>query len=201
MSTTVDQRIVSMEFDNRRFERNVKTSLGTIDKLKKSLKFEESSKSLEQLNKSAGKVDMSKLEKGVESVQVKFSALQVVALTALSNITNSALNAGKRLITSLSTDQLTAGWTKYEEKTSSVQTLMNSTGKSIDEINGYLDHLMWYSDQTSYSFTDMTSSLAQLTSAGGDIEKLIPMIEGIANATAFAGKGTAEFSRVIYICA
>ena len=198
MSTTVDQRIVSMEFDNRRFERNVKTSLGTIDKLKKSLKFEESSKSLEQLNKSAGKVDMSKLEKGVESVQVKFSALQVVALTALSNITNSALNAGKRLITSLSTDQLTAGWTKYEEKTSSVQTLMNSTGKSIDEINGYLDHLMWYSDQTSYSFTDMTSSLAQLTSAGGDIEKLIPMIEGIANATAFAGKGTAEFSRVIY---
>ena len=128
MSTTVDQRIVSMEFDNRRFERNVKTSLGTIDKLKKSLKFEESSKSLEQLNKSAGKVDMSKLEKGVESVQVKFSALQVVALTALSNITNSALNAGKRLITSLSTDQLTAGWAKYEEKTSSVQTLMNSTG-------------------------------------------------------------------------
>ncbi|MGM9968903.1 MAG: hypothetical protein ACI35S_00735 [Anaeroplasma sp.] len=198
MSTTVDQKVVSMEFDNRRFERNVKTSLKTIDKLKKSTNFDESAKSLNNFNKAANDVDMSKLSKSVESVQVKFSGLQVIAMTALSNITTSAMNAGKRMIESLSIDNLTYGWTKYEQKTSSVQTLLNSTGKSIDEVNGYLNKLMWYSDQTSYGFTDMTSSLAQLTSSGGDIEKLIPMIEGIANATAFAGKGAAEFSRVIY---
>ena len=57
---------------------------------------------------------------------------------------------------------------------------------------------MWFSDETSYGFADMTAALAQLTSAGGDIDKLVPMITGIANATAFAGKGAAEFSRGIY---
>ncbi|MDY6058106.1 MAG: tape measure protein [Candidatus Onthovivens sp.] len=198
MSTTIDEKVVSLEFDNRRFERNVKTSIGTINKLKKSLDFEENSKSLEHVGKAANNVNMSTLSKNIDTVKTKFSSLQVIAITALANITNSAVNAGKRLIASLSTDQLIAGWTKYEEKTASIQTIMNSTGKSIDEVSGYLDKLMWFSDETSYSFTDMTKSLAQLTSAGGDVDKLIPMIEGIANATAFAGKGVNEFNRAIY---
>ena len=198
MSTTVDKRVVEMRFDNKQFESNVATSMSTLEKLKKSLKLDGATKSLEDINTASKKIDMSGLGGAVETVKAKFSALDVVAVTALANITNSAVNTGKRLISSLSIDQVTAGWSKYEQKTASVQTIMNSTGKTIDQVNGYLDKLMWYSDETSYGFTDMTQSLAQLTSAGGDIEKLIPMIEGIANATAFAGKGAAEFSRAIY---
>ena len=198
MSKTVDERVVSMQFDNRRFERNVKTSMGTIKKLKNSLNFEETSKSLEELDKQAKNVDMKTLSKNADSVKLKFTALQVVAVRALTRIADSAMNAGKRIVASLSTDQISAGWSKFEQKTASVQTIMNSTGKSIDEVSKYLDTLMWYSDQTSYGFTDMTSALAQMTSAGGDIEKIIPLIMGVANATAFAGKGAAEFSRVMY---
>ena len=198
MSKTVDERVVSMQFDNRRFERNVKTSMGTIKKLKNSLNFEETSKSLEELDKQAKNVDMKTLSKNADSVKLKFTALQVVAVRALTRIADSAMNAGKKIVTSLSTDQISAGWSKFEQKTASVQTIMNSTGKSIDEVSKYLDTLMWYSDQTSYGFTDMTSALAQMTSAGGDIDKIIPLIMGVADATAFAGKGAAEFSRVMY---
>ena len=198
MSKTVDERVVSMQFDNRRFERNVKTSMGTIKKLKNSLNFEETSKSLEELDKQAKNVDMKTLSKNADSVKLKFTALQVVAVRALTRIADSAMNVGKKIVTSLSTDQISAGWSKFEQKTASVQTIMNSTGKSIDEVSKYLDTLMWYSDQTSYGFTDMTSALAQMTSAGGDIDKIIPLIMGVANATAFAGKGAAEFSRVMY---
>lgn len=198
MSKTIDEKVVSMQFDNSQFEKNVHTSMSTLDKLKKSLNLSDSAKGLENISASARKVDMGPLTSGVETVRAKFSAMEVVAVTALANITNSAVNAGKRLVSSLTIDQVTAGWSKYEQKTASVQTIMNATGKSIDEVNAYLEKLMWYSDETSYGFTDMTQSLGQLTSAGGDIEKLIPMIEGIANATAFAGKGASEFTRAIY---
>ena len=198
MSKTIDEKVVSMQFDNRQFEKNVHTSMSTLDKLKKSLNLSDSAKGLENISVSAKKVDMGPLTSGVETVRAKFSAMEVVAVTALANITNSAVNAGKRLVSSLTIDQVATGWSKYEQKTASVQTIMNATGKSIDEVNAYLEKLMWYSDETSYGFTDMTQSLGQLTSAGGDIEKLIPMIEGIANATAFAGKGASEFSRAIY---
>ena len=198
MSKVIDEKVVSMEFDNKRFERNVSTTINTIDKLKESLQFKDASKGFKEITESSKKVNMSSLGQSVETVKLKFSALQIAAVTALTNITNSAVNAGKRLVASLSTDNIAAGWNKYEQKTGSVQTIMNATGKSIEEVNGYLDKLMWYSDETSYGFTDMTASLAQLTSAGGNIDNLIPMIEGIANATAFAGKGAAEFSRAIY---
>ena len=198
MSTTIDERVVSMQFDNAQFERNARTSINTLGQLKDSLNFDGASKGLNEVNSAAKGIDMSVLMNSVETVSSKFSAMQVVAITALSNITNSAINAGKQLVKSLSVDQITAGWTKYEQKTASVQTIMNATGLSIDEVSNYLDKLMWYSDETSYGFTDMTQSLAQLTAAGGDIDKLIPMIEGIANATAYAGKGTSEFSRAIY---
>ena len=198
MSTTIDERVVEMRFDNKQFESNVATSMSTLDKLKQKLNLPSASKGLEDLGAAAKKVDMSGLGSAVESVQAKFSALDVVAVTALANITNSAVNAGKNLVKSLTIDQVTAGWNKYEQKTASVQTIMNATGKSIDEVNAYLDKLMWYSDETSYGFNDMTAAIAQMTSSGGDIEKLIPMVEGVANSVAFAGKGAAEFSRVMF---
>ena len=198
MSKTVDERVVEMRFDNRQFEQNVATTMSTLDKFKQKLNFRGATRGLDEVGAAASKVDMRGLGSGVETVTAKFSALQVMGITALANITNSAVNTGKRLVSALTIDQVTAGWSKYEQKTASVQTIMNATGKTIEEVNGYLDKLMWYSDETSYGFTDMTQSLGQLTAAGGDIEKLIPMIEGIANATAFAGKGASEFSRAIY---
>ena len=198
MSTTIDQRVVEMRFDNKQFEANVKTSMSTLDKLKQSLNLTGASKGLENVSAAAKNVNMSGLSEAVENVRIKFSALEVMAVTALANITNSAINTGKQLVKSLTIDQVTAGWTKYEQKTESVQTIMNATGKSIDEVNGYLDKLMWFSDETSYGFTDMTAALSQMTSSGGDVENLIPLITGVANATAYAGKGAAEFSRAMY---
>ena len=197
MSRTIDERVVEMKFDNKQFETNVRTSMSTLEKLKDSLNMHGAAKSFEELDKASKKVDMSGLGSAVESVRLKFSALQVVAITALQNITNSAISAGERLVRALSIDQVSAGWDKLTQKTSSVQTLVNSTGKTVDEINSYLEKLMWYSDETSYGFTDMTSALATMVSSGGDINKLIPMIEGVANATAFAGKGASEFSRIM----
>ena len=198
MSNQVDNRVVSMQFDNKNFEKNVAQTMSTLDKFKAKLNLSGASKGLEEVNNAAKKVDMTKLEKGVEAVRVKFSALEVIGVTALTRITNKAIDAGERLAKSLSIDQLTAGYSKYEQKTASVQTIMNATGKSIDEVNKYLEKLMWFSDETSYGFTDMTAALGQMTSSGGDIEKLIPLITGVANATAYAGKGASEFSRVMY---
>lgn len=39
MSKVVDSRVVEMRFDNAQFERNVKTTMSTLDKLKEKLKF------------------------------------------------------------------------------------------------------------------------------------------------------------------
>ncbi len=198
MSNSIDRRIVEMQFENRQFEQGARTSMGTLEKLKRSLDFSGAARGMSALTGAVQGVDMTPMANAVESVSLKFRALEVAGVTAMMNLANRAVDTGISLVKSLSIDQVTAGWSKYGDKTANVQTIMNATGKSIDEVNGYLDKLMWFSDETSYSFNDMTAALGQLTSAGGDVENLIPMIQGIANATAYAGKGAAEFSRSIY---
>lgn len=198
MSNSIDRRIVEMQFENRQFEQGARTSMGTLEKLKRSLDFSGAARGMSALTGAMQGVDMTPMANAVENVSLKFRALEVAGVTAMMNLANRAVDTGISLVKSLSIDQVNKGWEKYGDKTAQVQTIMNATGKSIDEVNGYLDKLMWFSDETSYSFNDMTAALGQLTSAGGDVDKLIPMIQGIANATAYAGKGAAEFSRSIY---
>ena len=197
MSREVDQRVVELQFNNANFEKNTKKSMDSIDRMMEKLQFKGAEKGFEKLDAAAEKVDFATMNRSLDTLQQKFSALDIMAATVLVNITNKAINAGEKLVKSLSLDQITSGWNKYAEKTSNVQTIMNATGKSIDQVNGYLNKLMWYSDETSYSFSEMTSALSQMTAAGGNIDKMIPMIMGIANATADAGKTGFAFQSTI----
>lgn len=198
MSQEVDERVVEMRFDNAQFEKNVHQTMQSLEKLNDSLRLDGAEKGFEKIGDASAKVDFDEMQGALDDLSGKFSAVEVMGVAALSHITRQAIDTGERLVKSLSLDQVTSGWNKYAQKTASVQTIMNATGKSIAKVNGYLSKLMWFSDETSYSFTDMTQSLGQLTASGGDIEKVIPMIMGMANATAYAGKGASEFSRVIY---
>ena len=198
MSQEVDERVVEMRFDNAQFEKNVHQTMQSLEKLNDSLRLDGAEKGFEKIGDASAKVDFDEMQGALDDLSGKFSAVEVMGVAALSHITRQAVDTGEKLVKSLSLDQVTSGWNKYAQKTASVQTIMNATGKSIAKVNGYLSKLMWFSDETSYSFTDMTQSLGQLTASGGDIEKVIPMIMGMANATAYAGKGASEFSRVIY---
>lgn len=197
MSQEVDSRVVEMRFDNANFEKNTKQTISTIDRLMEKLQFKGAEKGFEKLDAAAKDVDFATMQTSLDRLESKFSSLNIVATTALVNITNKFVDAGEKLVKSLSIDQAVSGWDKYTEKTSNVQTIMNATGKSIDQVNGYLNKLMWYSDETSYSFSEMTSALSQMTAAGGNIDKMIPMIMGIANATADAGKTGFAFQSTI----
>lgn len=197
MSQEVDSRVVEMRFDNANFEKNTKQTISTIDRLMEKLQFKGAEKGFEKLDAAAKDVDFATMQTSIDRLESKFSSLNIVATTALVNITNKFVDAGEKLVKSLSIDQVASGWDKYTEKTSNVQTIMNATGKSIDQVNGYLNKLMWYSDETSYSFSEMTSALSQMTAAGGNIDKMIPMIMGIANATADAGKTGFAFQSTI----
>ena len=187
--TSIEERIVSLGFNNKSFEQHAAQTMSTLDKLD------------HMLNAFGGSKGIGLLTDTLETVSSKFSVMGTIGDQVLRRIADGAMDAANKLIQmgkSMSIDQVTAGWGKYEQKTASVQTIMNSTGDSIDKVNGYLSELMWYSDETSFGFTDMTSALGQMTSTGGKVENLIPLLMGVGNAVAYAGKGASEFSRVVY---
>lgn len=186
MASTIDQRVVEMQFRNADFERNINTSLNSIDRLKSGLNMSGAAKGFETFGSS------------VEGIKVKFSALQTIAMTALSNITNSVINTGKQLVSSLAIQPITDGFKEYELKMGSVQTIMASTGASLETVNKYLADLNTYSDKTIYSFKDMTSSIGKFTNAGVDLETAVMAIKGVSNEAAVSGANAEEASRAMY---
>ena len=198
MSKTVDERVVSMQFDNKNFESNVKTTMSTLDKLKKSLNLEKSAKGLENINSAAKNCNLSPMANAVESVKSKFSALEVMGITALANITNSAVNYGKRLISAFTVDPIRTGFQEFELKMGSIQTIMASTGESLETVNKYLNELNEYSDKTIYSFSDMTNNIGKFTNAGVKLEDAVLAIKGVSNEAAISGANANEASRAMY---
>lgn len=179
MSDEIDRRVVEMQFRNEDFERNADKTISTLDKLKTALHLEGAAS-------------------GVEAVAAKFSALQVVGVTALANITNSAVDAGKKIVNALAIEPITQGFSEYELKMNSVRTIMSSTGESIETVNKYLDELNEYSDKTIYSFSDMTQNIGKFTNAGVKLEDAVMAIKGISNEAAVSGANAFQASNAMY---
>ena len=201
MSKTVDERVVSMQFDNKNFESNVSQSMSTLEKLKSKLNFKGASKGLENISDAAKKVDVSGIGTAAEAVSVKFSSLQVIATTALANITNSAINAGKNIVKALTIDPVMTGFQEYETQINAVQTILANTqskGSTIDDVNKALDELNTYADQTIYNFTEMTKNIGTFTAAGVDLDKSVTSIKGIANLAAVSGSTATQASTAMY---
>ena len=198
MSKTIDERVVEMRFDNKQFESNVQTSLSTLDKLKRSLNLDGATKGLENVSAAANNCNMSGLRSAVETVHAKFSAFEVMAITALANITNSAVNAGKQMLRSLTIDPVKQGFGEYELKMGSIQTIMASTGENLETVNKYLNELNTYADRTIYSFSDMTNNIGKFTNAGVKLDDAVKAIQGISNEAAVSGANANEASRAMY---
>ena len=201
MSTTVDERVVEMRFDNKQFEQNIQTSLSSIDKLKHSLNLEGAAKGLESVNTAASRCNMSPLSNAVETVKIKFSAMEVMALTALQNITNSALNAGEKLVSAFTIDPIKSGFQEYETQINAVQTILANTsskGTTLEQVNNALDELNHYADMTIYNFTEMTRNIGTFTAAGVDLNTSVAAIKGIANLAAVSGSTSQQASTAMY---
>ena len=201
MSRTVDNRVVEMEFDNSRFESNVSASMSTLEKLKQALRLDGAVKGFDNIDSAAKGVNLSGLSSAVETVKYKFSALEVMGVTALANITNSAVNAGKRIVNALTIDPIKTGFQEYETQINAVQTILANTqkeGTNINDVNKALDELNEYADKTIYNFTEMTRNIGTFTAAGVKLDTSVSAIQGIANLAAVSGSTSQQASTAMY---
>ena len=201
MSKKVDERVVEMRFDNAQFESGVKTTMSTLDKLKAALKFPSSTKSLDSISNAAKKVDFSGMQKGIETVNARFSAMQVVGMTALSNITSAALRAGANLVKSFTIEPITQGFREYELQMNSIQTILANTkskGTTMSDVTAALDELNEYADLTIYNFSEMTKNIGTFTAAGVDLNTSVNAIKGIANLGAMSSSTSSQVSTAMY---
>lgn len=197
MATQIDQSIVQMKFDNQEFERRASTTMSTLDKLKSKLTLRESAKAMQESVSAINNANFDSLSRSAERYGDTLSSKVIAKLTVVQGLMNKVMSAGENMVKSLAIDPISSGWDKYENKLAQTQTIMNATGKSAEDVEEYLEKLMWYADETSYSFDDMTRSVGNFTSAGVDINKAIPAVIGIANAGGLAGTSIQNVSHAM----
>ena len=201
MSQSIDERIVEMQFRNDQFERGIRESRNSLDKLKDSLNLEKSTGGIGALGKAfdnLSSVSLPSVQTALDHVGNGFSALKIMATSALATVTSRVTSSAMDMAKSLSIDQVTEGFSKYEEITRSTRTIMASTGKTVDEVGEKLDKLNWFTDETSYNMSDMTSNIAKFTSAGRDLGESVDAMIGIANWAAVSGQNAQTASRAMY---
>ena len=199
--SSIDERIVKMQFENNQFESNAKTSLNTLDRLKKALNFDESTKSFNELEKTSKSFSMSGVSSALQTVSSRFTNLGIIGVTALQRITNEAITAGTQLVKSLSLDPILTGFTEYETKINAITTILTNTaskGTTLDDVNEALAELNTYADQTIYNFAEMTRNIGTFTAAGVDLDTAVNSIKGIANLAAGSGSSAQQAATAMY---
>ena len=214
MSKTVDSRIVEMQFDNKDFEKNVGTSLNTLDNLNKQLKDLEGAKGLEELGKAAKNLDMSSVDDEVRKTGKSFSALEEIAIGCFREIGGQITKFGMQIasdvlaplnsvikafneLASIPLTTINSGFEKFKEKTGSVGTLI-SQGYDMDLVTEQLEKLNFFTDETSYNFTDMVDEIGKFTAAGQELDDSVEAMMGIANWAALSGQNATKASQAMY---
>jgi hypothetical protein len=198
MSGGVDNRVVSLTFDNSQFQRKMEETLKSLDKLRASLDVSNGKKSMEELSAASGKFNVDHISQGIQGVSKSFLALSTIAITVLSGIASKAVDVGARLVKSFALDGIIAGFQEFELKMGAIQTIMAGSGESLDVVNTKLQELNEYSDKTIYSFKDMTTNIGKFTNAGLSLDQSVASIKGVANVAAVSGANAEEASRAMY---
>ena len=198
----MDQRGVEVHFDNKKIDQGVRTTMSTLDKLKEALRFKGASDGIDKVGASAKALSFSGAEKAVESLKLKFSALEVAAVAAIGKATSVGLNMAKSFMGEFSViGNMRSGFEEYELKLNSIQTIMSNTrdqGVTMADVTAVLDELNTYADKTIYNFAEMTRNIGTFTAAGVDLNTSAKAIQGIANLAAMSGSNSQQASTAMY---
>lgn len=199
--SSVDNRIVQMQFDNQQFEKGVQTSIKSLDALKKGLNLNASAKSLNELGKVGKSFSLEGIAANVEHISQKFSAMGIIGITALQNIANQAIQTGGKMLKALTIEPVMTGFSEYETKVNAIQTILSNTsskGTTMADVTRVIDELNTYADKTIYNFAEMTRNIGTFTAAGVGLEESAAAIQGIANLAAASGSSSQQASTAMY---
>jgi tape measure domain-containing protein len=199
--SSIDQRLVEMKFNYKDFEHGIKNSLTSLDSLKQGLKLEGATKGLQDVNAASKRFSLANMNASIDTVSQKFSAMGVIAVTALATIAHKAILAGGQLAKSLTVAPIVDGLKEYETNLNSIQTILSNTshkGTTLDQVNKALQELNEYSDKTIYNFAQMAKNIGTFTAAGVDLNVATGAIKGIANLAAVSGSNADQASTAMY---
>ena len=186
MSRTIDQKVVEMRFDNAQFEQNVKTSMGTLDNLKKSLNMDGATRGLENVNQAVNNMSFDKMASGIEALQDRFSTLGIIGMRVIQNLTDAAMsfiNKGLNFVT----EGIVQGGIRRAMNLENAHFQLQGLLKDETKVTAVMKNVQDAVDGTAYGLDAAAKAASQLAAsgmvAGDDMFKALRGIAGVAAMT------------------
>lgn len=201
MSTSIEDKVVSLKFDNSQFAKGVQSSQKSLEQLNRALEMRGATKGLDDVEGRANRFNLGTLAEAPKAVANGFSVMAGAAAVALGNIAAQAISTGATLLNSFTMQPIMDGFGEYETKMGSIQTILANTaakGTTLEQVTGALDTLNTYADKTIYNFAEMTHNIGLFTNAGLGVEESASMIKGFSNAAAASGTTSSAAANAAY---
>ena len=172
---SIDNRIVNMLFENKQFEKGAEQTMKTLDELDKKLKLPDSGKAFDNITKAANSINLSGIRSGLDTIQDRFSSLGIVGMTVLQNLTNSALNLGKKLVLAVPEQIVSGGWNRAMN-IEKAKFQLKGLKVAWEDLSNQIDYGV---KDTAYGMDAAANVASQLVASGVKFEAGIdPLVDG-----------------------
>lgn len=197
----IDNRIIEMEFDNKRFEKNAQETIRTLQALNESMEFKEATKNLQGVQNAFNSIKLDALSNAIDHIEKRVSIFGQYVTNIVHDTVNKIVGLGKNVYSEVFTIPKNSGFKEYELQMNAIQTIWANTkskGTSMEDIKTALAELNEYADLTIYNFSQMTDNIGRFTAAGVNLEDSVKAIKGIANLAAVSGSTSQQTSQAMY---
>lgn len=203
-----DELVVKASWDGAAFDKGVKKSKKNLNNFEKevtsltSKKGENKKQSIDLDTEHASK-QLDEYGKKVDGVRVKFSALQVAAVSAINNITNTVVDSAKKIVASMSSiNSMKTGYEAYEASLTTMRTVttmesMKEEGLSKESVEAWNKFSEWYADETSTNLELLKAQTPTFEARGYNYDEIMQALVGYTDAIYYLGGTGTEISELI----
>ena len=183
MTKEVEERILSMKFDNQQFEKNIEKSAESLQALDKVV-----NETTVDINKSMSKLDfgdknLTNIQKSLDMISNRFTTMGIVGMSVIHELTNAAIGLGKSLWNS-TIGQIKAGGMKRALNIEQASFLLEGLGLDVAQIK---EDAMYAVEGTAYGFDEAAKAAASFgasgVKAGEDMKEALLGVSGVAAMT------------------
>ena len=194
--SNIEERVVKMQFDNSQFERRVKTTINSLNDLKKASNLKGAAAGMEELQRVANAFSLAKISTGVESLQKRFSTFGIVGMRVIQNVTDSLMNLTKKAAGFVTGGILTGGKNRafnLENAHFQLLGLLKDEQAVADVMKNVSDSV----DGTAYSLDAAATVASQLAASGmraGD--QMFSSLRAVAGVAAMTNSEYSDIGRI-----
>ena len=206
----IDKNVVILEFDNKKFKKNIAAAQASVDDLKGSLNFDEQTKTVDKFGKKVEKIRFSSFTNQLSNLNYKFDALKIAAISALDGIVKKALVAGEQIVNALTikdSDMIASGYMSYENELSATQTILTNyakAGETAEEttrrVTKEIDRLYSVAEEMGSDPVKLLNLVSSISGAGYEIADAVDIALGTALTASTSGKSATSqaFDSLMY---